>query len=113
MAGPLTEPAPGAPAPAAATKKEDRGVKLVLLAASGLTLLFLVAAMVRENFLNPWRYHQRRYRTLLASSPNESQRRLAGAFEVHVRQIDLPQLGTTDRCVSCHVGIDNPAMADA
>jgi mono/diheme cytochrome c family protein len=32
---------------------------------------------------------------------------------VELRQVDLPQLGTTDRCVTCHVAIDNPAMANA
>jgi mono/diheme cytochrome c family protein len=91
----------------------DRWVKLALIAASGVTLAFLVAAMVRENFLNPWRYHQRQYQQMLAKSADDRQRKLAESFNIEVRQVDLPQLGTTDRCVSCHVGIDNPAMAGA
>jgi mono/diheme cytochrome c family protein len=115
MAGPLTNdntgegPEPAAPTPGGT----DRWVKLALLTASGVTLAFLVAAMVRENFLSEWRAQQRRYRQLLAASPDERQRRLAGSFAVGLRQVDLPQLGTTDRCVSCHVAIDNAAMADA
>jgi mono/diheme cytochrome c family protein len=87
-------------------------VKLALLLGSAVTLVFLGAAMVRENFLSPWRYHQRRYRELLLAG-DEQQRRLGEAFRIEVRQVDLPQLGTVDRCVSCHVGLDNPAMADA
>lgn len=89
----------------------DRWVKIVLLSASAITLLFLVAAMVRENFLSPWRYWQRQYRALLLSSEDDRQRQLGREFDVRIRQIDLPLLGRTDRCVSCHVGIDNPAMA--
>lgn len=103
MAGSLTE----------AKGPSDRAVKVTLLVTSGVTLLFLVAAMVRENFLSPWRYHQRQYRGLLSSSGDEQQRQLAAKFDVKIRQVDLPQLGRTDRCVSCHVGLDNPGMAGA
>jgi mono/diheme cytochrome c family protein len=95
MAGPLSD---------------GRTIKLVLLAASGVTLLFLLAAMVRENFLSEWRYHQRTYRRILLASDDEAQRRLGEKFTIQVRQADLPQLGIVDRCVSCHVGLDNPAM---
>jgi mono/diheme cytochrome c family protein len=105
MAGPLS--------PDKAREGSDGWVKITLLVASMVTLGFLIAAMVRENFLSAWRYHQRHYKELLASSSDERQRERAGAFEVELRQIDLPQLGTTDRCVSCHMGIDNPAMANA
>jgi mono/diheme cytochrome c family protein len=111
MAGALTEQtAPPAPPRRPAP---DRRVKVALLLGSGVTLAFLVAAMIRENFLSEWRFHQRQYRQMLLDSPNKQQRQLGAAFEEKVRQIDLPQLGTTDRCVSCHVGLDNPAMADA
>ncbi len=100
MAGPLTT-------------RADRWVKLTLLVSSGVTLAFLVAAMVRENFLSSWRYHQRTYQQMLTSSADERQRKLGAAFAIEIRQVDLPQLGTTDRCISCHTGIDNPALAGA
>jgi cbb3-type cytochrome c oxidase subunit III len=106
MAGALTQPKPAA-------GSRDRVVKIALLSASGVTLLFLVAAMVRENFLSPWRYHQRQYRAILLSSSDEKQRQLGQQFGIQIRQIDLPQLGRTDRCVSCHVAIDNPVLAGA
>jgi mono/diheme cytochrome c family protein len=108
MAGALTEQAPRQP-----PGRGDRRVKIALLAASGVTFAFLVAAMARENFFSSWRYHQRQYRGMLAGSPDERQRKLAESFNIEIRQVDLPQLGTTDRCVSCHVGMDNPAMAGA
>ncbi|MFN4260200.1 MAG: c-type cytochrome, partial [Gemmataceae bacterium] len=93
------------------TARSDRWVKIILLVASLVTLVFLVAAMVRENFLTDWRSHQRHYRQLLEKSDDERQRQLAQSFQIELRQIDLPQFNTVDRCVTCHVGIDNPAMA--
>jgi mono/diheme cytochrome c family protein len=109
MADSLT---PSGRSPCSPGVRHDRIVKATLLLGSVVTLVFLVAAMVRENFLSPWRYHQRHYRALLLASDDEQQRRLGEAFHVEVRQVDLPSLGTVDRCVSCHVGIDNPALAD-
>jgi mono/diheme cytochrome c family protein len=91
----------------------DRLVKVVLLVASALTLAFLVAAAVRENFYSEWRGYQREYRQLLLDSADERQRKLGESFSIELRQIDLPQFATQDRCVSCHNGIDNPAMASA
>ncbi|MBL8793625.1 MAG: c-type cytochrome [Planctomycetia bacterium] len=90
-----------------------RRTKIVLLTASGVTLGFLIAAMYRENFQSQWRQVQREYRHMLLQAPDERQRQLGQAFPIELRQIDLPLLGTTDRCVTCHVGLDNPAMADA
>lgn len=114
MADPLTD---GRGSPVAVTEppqtRADRRVLLTLLAASGVTFAFLVAAMYRENFRTEWRHHQRAYRQMLAASPDERQRQLAAGFKVELRQVDVPALGVTDRCVSCHVGIDNPALAGA
>jgi mono/diheme cytochrome c family protein len=101
------------PQPSKLQSPGDRWVKVALLTASGVTLAFLAAAMLRENFLTEWRWHQRHYRQMLLESDDERQRQLGQAFTIELRQIDLPALGTVDRCVSCHVGIDNPAMADA
>ena len=94
-----------------AQQRSDRRVLLVLLGASDVTLAFLVAAMYRENFHTAWRDHQRSYRRMLLDSPDENQRRLGQDIAIELRQIDVPALGVTDRCVSCHVGLDNPTMA--
>ncbi len=91
----------------------DRYSAPVLLLASAATLGLLITAMVRENFLADWRVHQKTYAGMLLGSEDPRQRELGERFEVRLRQVDLPRMGTTDRCVSCHVGIDNPAMADA
>lgn len=118
MADPLTT-GPAAPTgPTSGTDLKsvlpgDRAALWTLLIASCVTLAFLMAAIIRENYATEWRGHQRAYRRLLAESPDERQRQLAASFAVALRQLDVPSLGATDRCVSCHLGIDNPAMARA
>lgn len=109
MAGPLNRTEPTAP-----TKVPNAlASKLVLLIGGGLSLVFLAKAMVHENFLAEWQGYQRTYKTMLAGSDDPAQRKLAADFSIGLKQIDIPALGTVDRCVACHTGIDNPAMATA
>lgn len=75
-----------------------RANKILLLAASLATLAFLVWAAAEENLLRDWREHQKRYRSML---PEDAR----GEFRVQLRQIVVPALRTTDRCVTCHVGM--------
>ncbi len=93
---------------------KDHQVKLWLLILSVVTLLVLALAAINENMLGEWRSHQRSYRTLLHErAVADWEKELADSFEVQLRQIVVPELGAFDRCVTCHTGIDNPAMADA
>ena len=86
----------------------------LLLCASLVTVGFLVAAAIRENYLAEWQAIQRSYRNLLREKATDKHgRELFETFRIELRQVSLPQLGTVDRCVSCHVGIDNPRMASA
>ncbi|HEY3360230.1 MAG TPA: c-type cytochrome [Polyangia bacterium] len=92
--------------------------KRTLLVASLLTLAFLAAAAVRENYRTEWRGWQRRYRAaLLERATTPAARAEAAGFEVRPRQLVVPALNATtetvDRCVSCHVGIDDPRLAGA
>ncbi|NUQ62032.1 MAG: c-type cytochrome [Pirellulales bacterium] len=73
--------------------------KHLLLWSSLGVLALLVAAAVEENFLKTWRRIQ--------ASASTAQ----GPIDVHLRQIVVPDLKVTDRCVSCHVGMA-PGMAD-
>jgi mono/diheme cytochrome c family protein len=72
--------------------------KLLLLIASLATLLLLGAAAWQENVQREWRRIQRDLRSRLQPSA-------AAGFPVQLRQIVIPRLGATDRCVSCHVGM--------
>jgi mono/diheme cytochrome c family protein len=67
--------------------------KLLLLLSSLGVLALLLVAMAQENFLKEWRQVQR------------SARSGAGEIDLRLRQIVVPALHATDRCVSCHVGM--------
>ena len=70
-----------------------RANKVLLLLASLGTFALLLVAMVQENFLKDWRRIQ-----LTAQARGEG-------VEVRLRQIVVPALHVTDRCVTCHVGM--------
>ena len=67
--------------------------KYLLLVSSLGALALLIGAAVEENVFKDWRRIQGS-----AKSP-------AGGIEVHLRQIVVPALRVTDRCISCHVGM--------
>lgn len=75
-----------------------RGYKHLLLWSSVGVLLFLGVAIFQENVLQDWRRLQKSYYRKL---PPER----AADFAVQLRQVVVPSLKVTDRCVSCHVGM--------
>lgn len=94
-------------------KDPSRFFRWVLLITGWISVALMVAAAVRENFLGEWRLVQREYRALLrreAADPHG--RALADSFRIEIKQINVPGLGATDRCVSCHNGIDDPRMKE-
>jgi cbb3-type cytochrome c oxidase subunit III len=72
--------------------------KLLLLGTSLATLALLVVAAARENVLREWRQTQHAYRAALPAD-------LAASFEIQLRQVYVPALRASDRCISCHVGM--------
>ena len=72
--------------------------KHLLLWSSVAALVVLVGAAVNENFFRDWRVIQKRIAARLPSSQ-------ADAFTIQLRQIVSREVGATDRCVSCHVGM--------
>jgi mono/diheme cytochrome c family protein len=93
-------------------KMEGRS-KVWLLTVSVITLVTLVFAAVKENFLAEWQVLQTRYAEVLKQkATDEMGRDIANQFAVQFRQNVVPQLGRTDRCITCHLGIDDPRMAD-
>jgi cbb3-type cytochrome c oxidase subunit III len=72
--------------------------KHLLLWSSLAALTVFVWAAVRENFLSEWRLTQRQIESRLTAPQ-------AAAFSIQLRQIVSREIGATDRCVSCHVGM--------
>src|SRR3972149_1074474 len=92
----------------------DKTMTGLLLFSSLMTFALLAYAAYEENFGSDWYRHQSEYRgNLLTRAATERERRAAERFEVHPRQLYLPDLGRIDRCVTCHLAIDNPHTKDA
>jgi cbb3-type cytochrome c oxidase subunit III len=72
--------------------------KHLLLWSSLAALAVLLGAAVHENFFRDWRVIQGRVRGRLPASQ-------AKDFAIQLRQIVSREIGATDRCVSCHVGM--------
>lgn len=72
--------------------------KHLLLWSSLASLAVLLWAAVHENFFRDWRVLQRGIEARLPPSQ-------ADAFAIQLRQIVSREIGATDRCVSCHVGM--------
>ena len=75
-----------------------RSNKYLLLLASLATLGLLVVAAYQENVLREWRRIQRDYQQHLSGAA-------ANEFAIQLRQVYVPALHATDRCISCHVGM--------
>ncbi len=88
--------------------------KVVLLFTSVSSIAVLSVEAYRENYSGQWREVQQSYqKNLHASAGTERERRSAAIFEPAIRQLFLPELQRIDRCTTCHLGVDNPRMADA
>jgi len=76
-------------------------------------IAFLGIAFNRE--LNPeWKKYQTDYKDyLVKNATDESTRERAKNIEIGLQQIYMKSLKRSDRCMSCHRGVENPLMANA
>ncbi len=88
-------------------------MKTSLTIGSLATLLLLVVAAARENYFAEWRGTQREYRrVLLSKAEGEGEVKAARGFAIEISQVVVPDLDRVDRCVTCHLGLDDPRMQD-
>jgi mono/diheme cytochrome c family protein len=77
-----------------------------------VSLVFLASLAIApaKNHFSEWRHYQHGYQKLIRnrSDANTLQRH----FEGGIHQIWLPDLGVTDRCTSCHVGLSEASLND-
>ncbi len=98
----------------------DKMITGLLLVASLLTFALLAYAAYDENFGGDWYAYQSDYKRQLFARANterelraaERQLRSAERFDIRQKQLYLPELDRIDRCVTCHVSIEDPAMKD-
>ena len=91
----------------------ERRTKWLLLVVSVATLVLLIVSALQENVFDEWRLIRRDYAKILeAKATGDRGKAIAAQFEVGIDQIVLPALGSVDRCITCHTGLDDPRMVD-
>jgi hypothetical protein len=61
-----------------------------------------------------WYNFQRQYQALMVEkAADEATREKALGLTTGIQQLYLANLGRVDRCTNCHLGVENPLMADA
>ena len=80
---------------------------LFLLSSFSLGLMF--GAQMWQELFPEWRGYQVEYYRRLAQVTGDPSK---AATPIKIQQIHLPEMKRVDRCITCHVGIDNPKMKD-
>jgi mono/diheme cytochrome c family protein len=73
-------------------------------------LLVLLAIAPAKNHFSEWRHYQKGYLRLIRSRADALT--LQRHFQPGIQQIWHPELGVTDRCTSCHVGLKEASLTD-
>ena len=88
-------------------------MKYTLLISSLICIGLLTYAPIDAFLLQEYHHHQRAYKALLIENASDGlERAEAETYPIQIRQLVLPDLERIDRCISCHVGIEDPNMAD-
>lgn len=93
---------------------EMNGTLYQAFAFMGLLVLFIWGATQWRESTLEWKRYQKAYSRLLsekAKDPAEKKRIVSLPLEV--KQVVVPELGKVDRCMTCHLGLEEPEMKDA
>jgi len=90
-------------------------MKAVLYISSLVVILFSGLYLVQENIAPEWRMHQLKYLDQIEARQaiNSKQKAAAYSFDIGLKQVWLPQMNRADRCISCHVALEDPAFIHA
>ena len=86
-----------------------RGLWNWLFLISSFSLGFMAGVLLWQEIFPEWAGVQREYNRRLAQVTGD---RSKAWVLPKIKQIHLPEMNRTDRCITCHAGIDNPKMAD-
>jgi len=74
-------------------------------------LAFILVFIAFSKEANPeWKKYQRDFKDYLEETKGPE---YAGAVDISIKQIWLPELNRVDRCTSCHMGFDQPGLSEA
>lgn len=80
-----------------------------IFAAVVIAIVILVIVIFYREFNHEWQTYQKTYNVKLAAKLSSQELKDA---PLKFQQVWIPQLNTTDRCQTCHSGIENPLFAD-
>ncbi len=80
-------------------------------AISSVGFLLVLAIAPLRDLLSEWRHYKREYVRFAENRPDT--KNLLADYDSGIDQIWLPHLNVTDRCVTCHQGIDEPSLLDS
>ncbi|MBF0170634.1 MAG: c-type cytochrome [Nitrospinae bacterium] len=88
--------------------------KAALYAIFSLSLVALFGITTWQDMTPEWKGYQREYaKLLMEKAKTQQEKEDAANFPIEIRQIWNDELKIADRCTSCHLGTENPDMADA
>ena len=94
--------------------KRYRWPKIAIIVGSIIVFSFLVLEAYRENLGMAWRGYQKTYREALTTAAEDEPGDLPfSTYALRMRQVVLPATNKVDRCVTCHVGVEDPRMMDS
>jgi mono/diheme cytochrome c family protein len=88
-------------------------VQWLVFTGAALILVLLLGVWINGATGQSWKKHQREYRRLVAGTIDSREEREPAEMEKGIFQVELEQFDRTDRCITCHQGLENPQMAGA
>ncbi len=79
----------------------------ILLFVGGLLVFILTVGVIVKEENTDWKKYQKQFTQLVAQKLGKD---VAASVESGLHQIWVPQLKVTDRCQTCHMGIDIPGL---
>jgi len=89
-------------------------MKTVLYISSIVVILFSGLYLYQENIAPEWRIYQVAYLDQIEEKReiDSKQKTATFSFDIGLKQIWLPQMNRSDRCISCHVALEDPAFTN-
>lgn len=95
--------------------KEERHIRnyqLAVLIGSLLVILMLLTAWMISGPAQEWKGVQSEYRKIMEGITDSIPGLEASGEMKGIMQYELTELGRTDRCITCHMGMENPYTAE-
>ena len=94
-------------------RKYIRNIQKIVIGLSGLIFILLVFLWVNASVSSEWRNHQDNYIHLAERISDSLGLDDVSLPEKGIYHYDLTHFGRVDRCISCHLGLENPLMKNA